>query len=67
MIDSQNGKSQMQERNEQSADKNSSDSIDLDIYGTSRVTALPPIKRKNKTLRRPIPGVSYLATSGLLE
>jgi hypothetical protein len=28
---------------------------------------LPPIKRKNKTLRRPIPGVSYLATSGLLE
>ena len=43
------------------------DSIDLEIYGTSKVTALPPIKKRNKTLRRPIPGVSYLATSGLLE
>jgi len=33
---------------------------------TSKVTALPPIKKMHKPVRS-MPGVSYLATSGLYE
>ena len=37
-----------------------------DSYKPHRVTALPPINRRLKTMK-PFPGVSYLATSGLYD
>lgn len=39
---------------------------DYEDYKPYKVTALPPIKRK-VTKMRPMPGVSYLSTSGLYE
>lgn len=43
-----------------------SDRLDLEMYKPHRVTALPRVGRKPVT-RRPLPGVSYLSTSGLYE
>lgn len=37
-----------------------------DSYKPHKVTALPPINRRLKTMK-PLPGVSYLATSGLYD
>jgi len=44
----------------------SRDTADYEDYKPYKVTALPPIKRK-VTKMRPMPGVSYLSTSGLYE
>ena len=40
--------------------------LDYEDNKPYKVTALPPIKRK-VTKMRPMPGVSYLSTSGLYE
>ena len=40
--------------------------VDVSKFKACKVTALPPIKRERK-MQRPLPGVSYLSTSGFYE
>lgn len=57
----------MQDRRERVQEaEDTRDDYDYEDSKPYKVTALPPIKRK-VTKMRPMPGVSYLSTSGLYE
>ena len=53
-------------RRERDHSEDSLHKVDISQFKACRVTALPPIRRKLKS-QRPMPGVSYLSTSGLYE